>query len=211
MAVNAPRTQEALDRALARFGLTAAMVGRAVATGAAESRNFSMGAPKSAPNQTRWFRTVESLHGELMAADAGWTRDDPQNLPYFRHTATGVGLVVSSGDAFTGVTFGRPSTKNPKGKALQKRVDDNAFLDLFDGDDADLPELDELWMLLYNERDGIVFVELSRPATMSGPHIDSWSDRIIFPPYDITGHKFKFDADVESDEDEGHGFTIARR
>jgi hypothetical protein len=182
-----------------------------VAVGAAESRTFSQGAPKSAPNMTRWFRTVEFMHEELMLLKLDWKRSDPQNLPYFSQATLNLGLIASSGDEFTGVPWGTPSTKNPKGSAFAKRVDENGQTALIpeqtnDGGDIDVKYL---WILLYNERDGMVYLELSRPKSMAGKQIDSWLDRIISPPFDLALGAFSFDED-EAD-DEGTGFTIARR
>ena len=55
----------------------------------------------------------------------------------------------------------------------------------------------------------MVYLELSRPKSMAGKQIDSWLERIIFPPFDLALGAFSFDED-EAD-DEGTGFTIARR
>lgn len=212
MAIHTPKTREELARHLSPMRLTAEVFERAVAVGAAESRTFSQGAPKSAPNMTRWFRTVEFMHEQLMLLQLDWKRSNPQNLPYFSQADLNMGLITSSGDAFTGVPWGTsPSTKNPKGSAFAKRVDENGQGALFDQQTDDGAEIDVkyLWILLYNERDGMVYLELSRPKSMAGKQIDSWLDRIIFPPFDLALGAFSFDED-EAD-DEGAGFTIARR
>jgi hypothetical protein len=70
-------------------------------------------------------------------------------------------------------------------------------------------DVKHLWILLYNERDGMVFLELSRPTSMAGKRIDSWSERIIFPAFDLALGEFSFEEDGE--EDENFGFTVARR
>lgn len=211
MAIHTPKTREQLAGHLSLMRLTAEVFERAVAVGAAESRTFSQGAPKSAPNMTRWFRTVEFMHEELMLLQLDWKRSDPQNLPYFSQSALNLGLITSSGDEFTGVPWGTPSTKNPKGSAFAKRVDENGQTALIPEQTYDGGEIDVkyLWILLYNERDGMVYLELSRPKSMTGKQIDSWLDRIIFPPFDLALGAFSFDED-EAD-DEGTGFTIARR
>lgn len=211
MAIHTPKTREDLARLLSPMRLTAEVFERAVAVGAAESRTFSQGAPKSAPNMTRWFRTVEFVHEQLMLLKLDWKRSDPQNLPYFSQPKLNLGLITSSGDEFTGVAWGTPSTKNPKGAAFAKRVDENGQAALFGQPTDDGGEIDVkyLWILLYNERDGMVHLELSRPKSMAGKQIDSWQDRIIFPPFDLALGAFSFEED-ESD-DEGFGFTVARR
>lgn len=211
MAIHTPRTRDELAHLLAPMRLQASVFERAVSIGAAESRTFSQGAPKSAPNMTRWFRTVEAMHEQLMLLRLGWKRTDPQNLPYFSQSELHLGLIASSGDAFTGASWGTPSTRNPKGPAFARRVEENGQGTLFGQPDDDGGEIDVkyLWILLYNERDGMVHLELSRPTSMAGRHIDSWSERIIFPPFDLTLGAFSFEEDTE--EGDGFGFTVARR
>jgi hypothetical protein len=56
----------------------------------------------------------------------------------------------------------------------------------------------------------MVFLELSHPMSMTGKKIDTWSERIIFPPFDLALGAFSFE-EIE-DEDEGDvGFTVTRR
>ena len=209
MAIRTPRTREDLARQLAPMRLEASAFERAVSVAAAESRSFSPGAPKSAPEITRWLRTVEVLHEELMLLRAGWRRFDPQNLPYFLHPDLNLGLIVSSGDAFTGVTYGNPSTRNPKGSAFARRVDDNGRVALF-GQPTDEGEVDveDVWILLYDERDGLVHLELSCPSSMAGHGVGIWSERIIFPAFDLALGAFSFE---EADDEGDVGFKVARR
>lgn len=211
MAIHTPKTREDLARVLSPMRLEATPFERAVAVGAAEKRSVSPAAPKSGPEYTRWMRTIESLHEGLMLLQLDWKRSDPQNLPYFSQADLHLGLIASSGDEFTGVAWGTPSTKNPKGSAFARRVDENGQTAMFGQPAADGGEIDVkfLWILLYNERDGMVFLELSRPISMAGKRIDSWSERIIFPPFDMALGAFTFEADA--DEDESFGFTVARR
>lgn len=212
MAIYTPKTREDLATLLSPMRLAAHVFERAVEVGAAESRSFSQGAPKSAPNMTRWYRTVEVMHEQLMLLQRDWKRSDPQNLPYFSQPALNLGLITSSGDVFTGVPWNAPSTKNPKGSAFAKRVEENGTEDIFGQVIENGGEIDVkfLWILLFNERDGMVHVELSRPRSMAGKHIDSWHDRIIFPPFDLAAGALSFE-DEKGDDDEGFGFTIARR
>ncbi len=212
MAIYTPKTREDLAILLSPMRLAAHVFERAVEVGAAESRSFSQGAPKSAPNMTRWYRTVEVMHEQLMLLQLDWKRSDPQNLPYFAQPDLNLGLITSSGDVFTGVPWGTPSTKNPKGSAFAKRVDENGTEDLFGQVLEGGGEIGVkfLWILLFHERDGMVHVELSRPRSMAGKQIDSWHDRVILPPFDLARGALSFE-DEEGDDDEGFGFTIARR
>lgn len=209
MAIHTPKTREDLARLLAPLRLEASVFERAVSVAAAESRTFTPGAPKSAPEITRWLRTVETVHEQLMLLQMGWRRFDPQNLPYFLQPDLNLGLIVSSGNEFTGVIYGSPTTKNPKGSAFARRVDDNGKVAMF-GQPTDEGEVivDDARILLYNERAGLVHLELSRPTAMLGSFVNVWSERIIFPAFDLALGAFTFeDADDEGD----FGFTIARR
>lgn len=212
MAIHTPKTREELAQLLAPMRLEAKPFERAVAVGAAERRTVSPAAPKSGPEYTRWMRTVESLHEELMLLQRGWRRDDPDNLPYFSQPDLSLGLVASSGGKFTGVSWGNPSTKNDKGVAFARRVDLNGQATLIDQPTGDGGEfaVDDLWILLYNERDGMVYLELSHPMSMTGKKIDTWSERIIFPPFDLALGAFSFEDEIE-DEEGDVGFTVTRR
>lgn len=209
MAVRTPKTRDALARLLMPLQLEAAVFERAVSVAAAESRNFSPAAPKSAPEFMRWARTIETVHEELMLLRLGWRRFDPENLPYFLQPALNLGVIVSSGNALTGVTYDSPSTNNPKGSAFARRVDDNGAVTMF-GHPTDEGEVivDDLRILLYHERDGFVHLELSRPVGRLGSFVNRWSERIIFPAFDLALGAFGF----EEGGDEGDfSFKIARR
>lgn len=212
MTINAPKTREDLVRVLAQMRLAPEVFERAVSVGAAESRTYSEAAPKSAPNSARWFRTVEVLHEELMLLNLDWKRTNPDNLPYFCQEDLNMGLIASSGDVSTGVVWARPSTQNPKGRAFARRVDENRQGELFPRDEISrvptTPTRD-LWILLYHEREGLVYLELSRPKSMSGSQIDDWLDRIVFPPFDLAIGAFAFDG--KDGDDPGLAFTITRR
>lgn len=209
MAIYTPKTRDDLAKLLAPMRLQASVFEHAVSVAAAESRTFSPGAPKSAPEITRWLRTVEIVHEELMLLRAGWARLDPQNLPYFLQSDLHLGLIVSSGDEFTGVTYAAPKNRNAKGFAFARRVGENGQVAMF-GQPTDQGEVDveDVWVLLYDERDGVVHLELSRPSAMSGNFVSAWSDRIIFPTFDLALNAFTFE---EDDEQGDFGFTIARR
>ncbi len=209
MAIHTPKTREALAGLLAPMRLEATVFERAVSVAAAESRTFSPAAPKSAPEVTRWARTIETVHEGLMLLQLGWRRFDPENLPYFLQPELNLGLIVSSGNAFTGVTYGSPTTKNPKGSAFARRVDENGAVAMF-GQPTDEGEVDvdDVRILLYDERDGLVHLELSRPVGRLGSFVNSWSERIIFPAFDLALGAFSFE---EGNDEDDFSFKIARR
>jgi hypothetical protein len=205
-----PKTRSDLVSMLAAKKLTVEVVEAAVGIGVAESRTFSPGAPKSAPEITRWLRTVEAMHTGLMTLDMGWLRFDPENLPYFLQPELNLGLIVSSGNEFVGSTFGTPSNRNPKGTAFARRVDENGQVAMFGAPVGDGTEVDveDAWVLLYNERAGQVHVELSCPIDVQGGFVKTWRDRIIFPAFDVANGRFEFEDEDKRDGD--FGFTIER-
>lgn len=209
MTIYTPKTREALARLLEPMCLEATVFERAVSVGAAESRTFSPAAPKSAPEFTRWARTVETVHEELMLLQRGWRRFDPENLPYFLQPELHLGLMISSGDGFTGVTYHSPTTKNPKGAAFARRVDENGAVALFGlpTDEGEV-DVDDVRVLLYNERDGLVHAELSRPVGRHGNFVSDWSERIIFPAFDLMRGAFSYE---EVNDESDFSFKISRR
>lgn len=208
MTIRTPKTEAELDALLRPMQLRASTIEQAVAVGAAESRTFSPGAPKSAPEITRWIRTVEAFHGELMLQQDDWKRFDPDNLPYFSQPSLNIGVVISSGNEFTGTTYGTPSTRNAKGTAFADRVDVNGAVALVGQYTSDGVEvvIDSTWVLLYDERQGRVYVELSLPTSMKGKQVDVWAERIIIPPFDIAAGRFTYEDGNASD----HAFVIER-
>lgn len=209
MAIHTPKTRDDLARLMSPLRLDAAVFERAVMVGAAESRTFSPGAPATAPEFIRWARTVEAVHEGLMLMRLDWRHITPQGLDYFVQPEIRLGFVVSSGDAFTGSPFGSPSNRNAKGESFGQRVDST-------GTPAMLGEMvgntevfvDDFRVFLYSERDGFVHVELSVPRARHGGFVDGWSDRILFPAFDLALGAFAFE---ESGDEGDFGFTIARR
>lgn len=137
----------------------------------------------SAAGYIRWTRTNRYLGERLLPI--GWTRRDPRGLPQTIHPSGQTGIVATTGDAATGVPAGQPSTKYPKGIAIEEAVNSTARqLNLFEEDLPDGERDDAgvmLWILLYHVADGEIRLELSLPVTISNGMIDSWSERIIIP------------------------------
>lgn len=204
-------TREALDEALSPMGLRSSDFERAVQAGVAESRGYSLGAPKAASNAARWFRTVEVLHTSLMAKQGGWTRVDPENLPCFVRGDGRMALIVSSGDEATGDPFESPTNKNRKGAAVSQKVEINGQRTLFDDPSPleNLPPIAQTWVFLYHEADGVVRLELSLPVAMSGGTISEWQERIIFPDFDVDRSALVFEHFDDGDDD--YNFVVARR
>lgn len=211
MTIHTPKTRRAFADLLRPCGLTPDIVEIALGVGAAESRTYGPGAPKAAPEYNRWARTIEALHGGLMTSEFEWERFDPKNLPFFLLPGSRLGLLVSSGNQFTGVAYANPSNRNPKGVSFGRLVDDNGQMSFFGTVSQDGRGVDakETWVLLYQERGDAVHAELSLPVSMPKGHVRDWRDRIIFPIYDVATSRF---LTIEDDQDgDEFAFKIARR
>jgi hypothetical protein len=138
----------------------------------------------AAPGFIRWTRTNRYLGERLLPR--GWTRRNPKGLPQTVSPTDEFAIVATTGDANTGIARATPSTKYPKGLAIEEAVDATTRqLSLFDvgpaGDEVDQVDLPLLWILLYNVHNGEISSELSMPHTMSLGVIVSWRERIIIP------------------------------
>lgn len=209
--IHQPRTRSELDALLLPLHLDSLLVEAVLRNGAAESRNWTNAAPMSAPEHTRWYRSVETFHLESAGRALGWEHRNPQNLPLFFQAASKTGLVISSGDENTGVVaFRPPATRNSKGTRFLDTIVPAAQGSFFDvtTDSGQMIELSDMWVLLYNERQGAVYCELSRPAGVEKDRIVAWSDRILMPPFEVNTSAFQLDEDGNGDE---FAFTITRR
>ena len=212
MAVFQPRRREDLQRRLAAMKLDLWCFENALAQGAAEAASYSEGAPKTGPELGRWLRTVEELHNGLIGLQNDWERSDPLGQPTWINPSLQTAIVVSSGDENSGlVTSNKPSNRNPKGLSFGALVAANEQMMFFDtlSKSGDMVNVNETWVLLYNDRQGFVYSELSLPIVMPGSYIEDWQERILFPRFDDGTSAFERPADDEPGQ--GFGFTIQRR
>jgi hypothetical protein len=94
-----------------------------------------------------------------------------------------VAIAVTAGDEATGCPDVQPRTGNPKGAMTVAAVAANIGPQtLFEADEFRR----QTWFLLYYRDEGEIRAELSLPDNVSASgHIDSWSERIIIPPYPL--------------------------
>lgn len=209
--IHQPHSREELDALLLPRHLNSHCVEVALGQGAAEARTWGAGAPASAAEYARWARTVEHLHNELMASGRKVERRNPQNLPVWIHVDSGHGLVVSSGDHYTGLSGLRsPKTRNPKGARFLQSVGPSGQASFFSVvvESGDTVDLEDMWVLLYHEAGGRVYAELSSPKGVEGDRIVSWGTRILMPPYDVATNAFSFE---DAGDEQDLGFIITRR
>jgi hypothetical protein len=179
---------EAVDR-LADLGLTVEMVERLVRRADAEASICTSLDPPIMEGLTRWGRTNRFLREELIPA--GWTFDNPRNLPRTIHPDGGFAIVATTGDELTGLLDLLPTTKYAKGYATVQAVEINEQLTL-DFGDFDLGTTKGqtrdsghllTWFMLFHVDDEGFRVELSLPDAITEGRITSWAERIILPVF----------------------------
>lgn len=159
----------------------------ALREGEAEYRRYGPLDPPNLPGAARWGRIVRVLRERL--EPAGWTWDNPRNLPRVIHPDRTFALVVYTGDVLTGLTGTLPpSTKHHKGPTAASVVARNAVqtqLALeFPGLDAPrgVPVDLVTWILLVHRDAREIRSEVSLPASIDpAGHIDRWLHRIPLP------------------------------
>ena len=195
----------AADTRLLALGLSWPVIEEALRYGEAEKRTYTENDPRGAGEYARWSRHVRRM-SEHLRAD-GWSRRDDMNQPMLIHPDNQWSLVVCSGNAYTGTTFGSPSTKNPKGRSIRSAVKNNdPALWRVEELDATIEGLSRTWMLLVSAREDGIFSEVSLPLEMEGDFITKWIDRILLPVIDLSQPTVP---PANEDEDgEGYEFSV---
>ncbi len=179
---------EAADR-LAVLGLSAEIVERVVRRADAEASICTALDPPIMEGLTRWGRTNRFLREELIPA--GWSFDNPRNLPRTIHPSGEFAIVATTGDELTGLLDLLPATKYPKGYATIRAVQINEQLALDFGDfdlgtaDGKAGDAEYLltWLMLFHADEDGFRVELSLPDAIADGRITSWAERIILPVF----------------------------
>lgn len=189
---------EAAVRRLRELDLTPEDVHRAIAGGLAEARLCTeMDAPGMA-GYAFWSRSNRTFR-ERMTPNA-WSFSNAQSIlrtinpsGTFAITAvSGSGMVGEEAADFTGDV----RTKNPKGSAVAKLVEQNfkqlPLFSVFDEEMESEVEVNDLptWFLLYKSSNAGLMFELSLPVQMHGKYVDSWLERIIIDDNPFRGAEF---------------------
>ena len=152
-------------------------------------------APPSGLGQAMYAFVTQNIR-EQLSMIPGWRPSDQRNIARITHGASGVSIICSGGDEFTGRSQFMPSTRSAKGSGTSQLV---GQLSMFDPET--LEEAGSVWYLLYyvDRANREIRCELSLPARIaSGSSISEWKTRIILPSVPF-GANFQFDA-VESTE-----------
>lgn len=188
MAAQVHAEGEAVGR-LAELGLSVEVIERVVRRADAEASVCTALDPPIMEGLTRWGRTNRFLREELIPA--GWTFDNPRNLPRTIHPSGEFAIVATTGDELTGLLDLLPATKYVKGYATVRAVETNEQLTL-DFGDFDLGAVDGqarnagdllTWLMLFHVDEEGFRVELSLPDGIAEGRITSWAERIILPVF----------------------------
>lgn len=178
----------AVDR-LTELGLSVEIIERVIRRADAEASICTLLDPPIMEGLTRWGRTNRFLREELLPA--GWTFDNPRNLPRTIHPSGEFAIVATTGDELTGLLDLLPTTKYAKGYATVRAVETNGQMS-FDFGDFDLDAGDGqarnagdllTWLMLFHVDDEGFRVELSLPDAIVEGRITSWAERIILPVF----------------------------
>ena len=173
-----------VDVALARLGLTAEPLVKAVLAGHLARINCTENDAPNAPGFIQWNATLRTLREELVP-DA-WSRCNSGGFATTLAPARRVAVAIASGNEATGVRGAIPTTRSPKGPNTVVAVETNAAqLDLFADLIPEPPPADAdrvTWFLLFHNDGNELRAELSLPVTMSeDSRIALWRERIILP------------------------------
>jgi hypothetical protein len=206
----------AIDR-LGELGLTAELVERVVRRADAEASMCTALDPPIMEGLTRWGRTNRFLREELIPA--GWSFDNPRNLPRTIHPSGEFAIVATTGDELTGLAELLPGTKYAKGYATAQAVGINEQLALDFGDfdlglDDDRATARDVatWLLLFHADSGGFRAELSLPNAIADGRITGWAERIILPAFPRDEDRLvALLTSFGADQDEDIVVTVSRR
>jgi hypothetical protein len=188
MAVVIRVEDEAVGR-LSQLGLSMEILERVARRADAEASGCTALDPPIMEGLTRWARTNRFLREELIPA--GWSYDNPRNLPRTIHPSGDFAIVAATGDELTGLTDLLPATKYPKGDATSRAVQVNEQLTLDFGDfdlgaggaARDVATRLLTWLMLFHVDENGFRLELSLPDAIIDGRITSWAERIILPQF----------------------------
>lgn len=162
------------------------------------------------PGSEAYFETVRALRMQLLRA--GWKKDDRNNISSVVSPCGGHAVIVSGGNASTGIADRSPRTKRRKGEATIFAFKSNQttmWQQL--GLKEHRSQSCLMWILLSfrPKNSDLVRCELSLPAGInSDGEITDWRTRLILPTIDLGSLE---GASVERDEiahSEGREFDV---
>lgn len=197
---------------LQELGLKQEYFINAVSSGISESFKSTALHPVTDKGIRGWGEIIASLRAELLTRANGWSEKRDHGLELTTNSSLGLSIIVSSGDSETGSHNGNPYTKNSKGYATQKIVEDNSTLFEMNSFSSDSADTMSTWVLLYffDDAEKEVRFELSLPIGLVGKgrtlRVGSWKERIIFSPI-----SFEENVKIEKDFTDDVNFELNKK
>lgn len=179
-----------VDARLATLKLNRTWLQNGVIAGDAGASSSSALHPPGDSGFRRWADTVAGLRTQVLPH--GWDMSNALNYCTVFNRESRTAVVVMAGDVMTGIKFGTPRSRYPKGVVTAKRIErNNGQISLFPSlkSAEEIVEEDCLtWVLVQFQGEQGVQVELSRPSSMSqAGYVNDWDERILLPTVDPRG------------------------
>lgn len=191
----APETirEASLEEQLARLGLTAEVITRAVKSGYIARTSCTANHPVVYPGMVQYGETNRHLRDGLKPL--GWSCLNDRNMELTISPEGGIAVVVAGGNEGVGQVDKKLTTRRRKGATTTQAVDTNRQLpfDFLVPDIApivtdDGTKVRQTWVLLHFFTRTELRYELALPVTIGDDgYIETWKERIIFPPVSIDG------------------------
>lgn len=181
---------------------------------------FNQATPNDAANAAGSYAYLAAVRAKRdILCPEGWEKKPYGNLEITRNPRDNTGIIVSSGDRYTGIKDKIPSTKNNKGSQTQMLVCQNhvqlKFWDEPKIDENKENELGPTWILLYHidKTNSELRMELSLPIEMNTDElkVTGWDKRIILPSINFDDLSDRFENNSESEHDFESEIKISRR
>jgi hypothetical protein len=168
--------------------ITEAILREAIQRGLAEQAERTLNHPPLYRGLTPWGEITCALREQVIPL--GWKRDDDGNLAITINKEGTAGIVVATGDEFTGNKEQSPCTKSPRGPRTERVIKNNKSLantlfgDIRKPTFAEIEKINErmTWFLLFarDEKRQIVHCELSLPSKINRKgRVEDWLERIV--------------------------------
>ncbi|SFS87015.1 hypothetical protein [Methylobacterium sp. yr668] len=113
----------------------------------------------------------------------GWERETLDGIEVIKHPALRLRVSVMNATSDTGLTYGSPRNRTPKGAAAGRVVDLNGQMELLPDHDRGKPAMAHdgfsIWYLCVHDDGGEVRAELSRPTEFDSDHFVAFNERIF--------------------------------
>ncbi|HUN61844.1 MAG TPA: hypothetical protein VMU53_07635 [Candidatus Sulfotelmatobacter sp.] len=187
-----------IDRAskLRELGVSEAILREAVERGQAEQAQRTLNHPPLYRGLTPWGEITCAFREQVIPL--GWKRDDDGNLAITINDKGTAGIVVATGDEFTGDKDESPCTKSPRGPRTERIIKRNRSLaetlfgDIRKPTAAEIEKINAqmTWFLLFSrdEKRQLIQCELSLPSKINRKgRVEGWLERIILEPVPYGG------------------------